>query len=229
MKSYHLQQPGSHFSRNSSLRKLYGLSRSVAKALNRPISAFGQIAPPKRLTPTTKSAEAGCTTYQPATSTRSSPSSTWAAPRTQAAHPKRLELQQGEEQQRDASDRHIYHYRKHSHAETPIRLPAEPVAGFEVHCNNGDADEHATALSPNTSRLLVEAMALPISSETERPEVYQPLTVDPYRLPQHTLSVASAYSYLEPEVETAAERRRHTYRSSWYTKSILKGLFTGRG
>lgn len=97
------------------------------------------------------------------------------------------------------------------------------MAGFGL-AERVDKDQCPTDLSPHTQKLLIDAMARPISAVTDRPALPFPLTPDVlYQLPRHVLSVNSVY--LEPEIETVDDGRRHTYHSGWYRRSILKGLF----
>ncbi|KAJ9114178.1 hypothetical protein QFC20_001694 [Naganishia adeliensis] len=138
-----------------------------------------------------------------------------------------LSLRQGEKQNRDSSGKSPYHYRMRSYVETPIQSPLgtpfATMAGFGL-ADRFDTDQRPTDLSPQTQKLLIDAIARPISVVTDRPGLPSRLTPDVlYQLPRHVLSVNSVY--LEPETETVDGGRRHTYHSGWYRRSILKGLF----
>jgi hypothetical protein len=220
-------QPGSRFSAMLSVRNLYGLSSPVAKALIRPLSFFGQIVPAKRDLLDANPSDAQSKTYLPPISTPSDPSPASVIPRPYGLQHHDSDSRQSGKYHRDSSGKDSYHYRKRSYLETPIQspfgTPFATMAGFGL-AERVNIDQCPTDLSPHTQKLLIDAMARPISAVTDRPALPSPLTPDVlYQLPRHVLSVNSVY--LEPEIATVDNGRRHTYHSGWYRRSILKGLF----
>lgn len=115
-----------------------------------------------------------------------------------------------------------YHYHRvsgRSHSHYRRRLEADSSIRDEI-----EADQRPTALSPTTKRFLAEAMSLPMDAEDSSASGFFPLVVPPA---ERVLSVASASVYSEPEIDTFPDMRKST-QSGWYSKSILKSMFSNK-
>lgn len=152
----------------------------------RPLSFFGQIVPSKRVPPATNP-------YPPPTSTPLDPILASVIPRPHGLQHLGSDLRQSQKQNRDSSGKSPYHYRKRSYVETPIQSPLgtpfATMAGFGL-AERFDTDQRPTDLSPQTQKLLIDAIARPISVVTTGRDCHRHLR-QTYYIDYHAMSCPS--------------------------------------